>query len=70
MLDSVRAMLPKELQALVLFIQVEPLGLQQNRRGEERMSGEACGTWQDSSESLSGTRFHGTLSSHPGSDSP
>lgn len=69
-LDSVRALLPRELQAVVLFIQVKPLGLQQNGSGEERTNREACGTWQDSSELLSGTRFHGTLSSHPWSDSP
>lgn len=37
-LDSVRALLPRELLAVVLFILVKPLGLRQNGHGEEKKS--------------------------------
>lgn len=47
-LDSMRALLPRELLAVVLFILVKPLGSQQNGHEEEWLSREACGRWQES----------------------
>lgn len=69
-LDSMRPLLPWDLLAVVLFILVKPLGPQQNGHGEERTYREACGRWQESSPSPSGTHFPCILSLYPWSDSP